>query len=220
VGVELPDLTPAVGWLIGLVAILVALGVGGALAGNWETILLWLNRVPFSPDPARPVIDPVFTRDISWFLFELPFLRLGQGMVNWLIVGSLLVAGARYLLAASRGADILATPVRVHVATLGGLLLLSTAFGYQLDKYELAYSSAGVAAGVSYTDANARFFAYDLLTVLSGLAAAFLVGGAFTRWLWPLGGVVAVWFVASFVVGRLYPEAIQRLTVDPNTLAQ
>jgi uncharacterized membrane protein (UPF0182 family) len=218
--VEMPDLTPVFGWLIGLVAILVALAVAGALAGSWEVILLWLNRVPFGTEAAQPVIDPIFARDIGWFLFELPFLRLLQATVNWLVIGALLVAGARYLVAFSRGGDVLATPVRVHLAVLGGLFLLSTAFGYQLDKYELAYSSAGVAAGVSYTDANARFFAFDLLTVLSGLAAAFLVGGAFTRWLWPLGGVVAVWFVASFLVGRLYPEAIQRLTVDPNKLAQ
>jgi uncharacterized membrane protein (UPF0182 family) len=220
VEIELPDMTPVVGWLVVLVSVIVALGLAVGLAGSWETILLWLNRVPFSPDTSRPVIDPVFTRDISWFLFELPFLRLVQSTVNWLVLGGLLVAGARYLVAASRGADVLATPVRVHLAVLGGLFLLSTAFGYQLDKYELAYSTAGVAAGVAYTDANARFFAYDLLTVLSGLAAAFLVGAAFTRWVWPLGAIVATWFVASFVVGRIYPEAIQRLTVDPNRLAQ
>ena len=58
--------------------------------------------------------------------------------------------------------------------------------------------------------------AYDVLTILSGLAAALLVAGAFTRWMWPLGAVVIVWFSASLVLGRLYPEAIQRLTVDPN----
>ena len=49
------------------------------------------------------------------------------------------------------------------------------------------YSTRGVATGVSYTDQNAQFFAFDVLTVISGLAAAFLVGGAFTRVLWPLG---------------------------------
>ena len=47
-----------------------------------------------------------------------------------------------------------------------------------------------------------------------------LVAGAFTRWMWPLGLVVIVWFSASLVLGRLYPEAIQRLTVDPNQYAQ
>ena len=59
-----------------------------------------------------------------------------------------------------------------------------------------------------------------MLTVLSGLAAALLVGGAFTRMLWPLGLTSAVWFLASLVIGRLYPEAIQRFTVEPNKFAQ
>ena len=112
------------------------------------------------------------------------------------------------------------TPVRVHLAVLGGLFLLSVAFGYQLDKLELVYSKRGVATGVSFTDQNAQFFAYDVLTVISGLAAALLVGGAFTRMLWPLGLTIGVWLLASLVIGRLYPEAIQRFTVEPNQFAQ
>ena len=34
--------------------------------------------------------------------------------------------------------------------------------------------------------------------------------------LWPLGLTIAVWFLASLIIGRLYPEAIERFTVDPN----
>ena len=59
-----------------------------------------------------------------------------------------------------------------------------------------------------------------MLTIVSGIAAALLVGGAFTRMLWPLGLTIAVWFVASLVIGRLYPEAVQRFTVEPNQYAQ
>ena len=81
-------------------------------------------------------------------------------------------------------------------------------------------SAMSVATGVSFTDANARFLAYDVLTVLSGLAGALLVAGAFTRWMWPLGVIVGVWFAASIVLGRLYPEVVQRFSVDPNTFAQ
>ncbi len=55
---------------------------------------------------------------------------------------------------------------------------------------------------------------------MSGIAAALLVGGAFTRTIWPLGLTIAVWFVASLVIGRLYPEAVQRFTVEPNKFAQ
>ena len=215
---EMPDIVPIGTWVIAGFAVLLALGVAGAVAGAWETVMLWTNRVPFSP--TQTVVDPVFGRDIGFFLFELPFLRFLQSLANGLLLASLAVAGARYLLAVSRGGEVFITRVRVHLAVLGGLYLLSVAFGYQLDKYELVYSQAGVATGVSFADANARFLAYDVLTFLSGLAGALLIAGAFTRWMWPLGAVLIIWFSASIVLGRVYPEAIQRLSVDPNTYAQ
>jgi uncharacterized membrane protein (UPF0182 family) len=215
---DMPDITPVAGWIIGGVAVFLALIIGGSVSGAWETVLLWIHRVPFSPTAS--VTDPIFNRDIGFFLFELPFLRLIQGLFNGIVVATLLLVLARYLVAASNGGLVFTTPVRVHLAVLGGLFLLSVAFGYQLDKLELVYSNRGVATGVSYTDQNAQFMALDLLTAISGIAAAFLVGGAFTRMLWPLGLTIAFWFFASLVIGRLYPEAIQRFTVVPNQFAQ
>ncbi len=217
-GESMPDLVPVGGWVIAGFAVLLALGVAGAVSGAWETLLLWVNRVPFSTTSS--VVDPIFGKDISFFLFELPFYRLVQELANGILLAALAVAGARYLLAITRGGEVFITRVRVHLAILAGLYLLSVALGYQLDKYELVYSHAGVATGVSYTDAHARFLAYDVLTFLSGLAGALLVAGAFTRWMWPLGVIVGVWFAASIVLGSVYPEAIQRFTVDPNTYAQ
>ncbi len=215
---DIPDLVPLAAWAIGGFALLLALGIGGAVSSAWDTLLLWVNRVPFSG--AGAVTDPVFGKDISFFLFELPFFRLVQSLINGILLASLAVAGARYLVAASRGGEVFITRVRVHLAVIAGLYLLSVAVGYQLDKFELVYSTAGVSVGVAFTDANARFMAYDVLTFLSGIAGALLVGGAFTRWLWPLGLVAGVWFSASLVLGTLYPEAIQRFSVDPNTYAQ
>ncbi len=215
---DIPDATPIGRLVIAIVAIFVAITVGGALSSNWETVLLWMNRVPF--DPAGTVTDPIFGRDISFYLFELGFLRFVQVTVIGLVIASLVVAAARYLVAGLDGSAVFSTPVRVHLGILAGLLLMAIAVGYQLDKFELVYSSRGVAAGVSYTDANAQFLAYDVLTGLSAIAAAFLVGGAFSRVLWPLGLTVAVWLIASIGIGRIYPEIIQRFTVQPNQFAQ
>ena len=216
----IPDLTPTVSIVLAALSVFGALVIGGAAAASWQTVLLWINRVPFEVAGATATVDPVFGQNVAWFLFDLPFLRAVQSIFNALVLGGLIVAFGRYLAGAPQRGLSFPTPVRVHLAILAGLFLLSVAFGYQLDKYELMYSERGIATGVSYTDANAQFFAYDLLTVLSGFAAAFLVGGAFTRWTWPLGATVAAWFLASLVVGRLYPEAIQRFTVDPNRFQQ
>jgi uncharacterized membrane protein (UPF0182 family) len=215
----IPDLTPTVSIVLAVLAIAGALLIGAAAGAGWQTVLLWLNRVPFDTAGGLTV-DPIFGREISWFLFELPFLREVQSIFNALVAGGLIVAFGRYLAGAPQHGLSFSTAVRVHLAVLAALFLLSVAFGYQLDKYELVYSDRGAngTTGVSYTDFNAQFFAYDLLTVLSGLAAAFLVGGAFTRWTWPLGATIAVWFLASLLVGRLYPAVVQRLVVEPNKL--
>ena len=215
---DLPDLTPLAGWAIAGVAVLVALGLAGAVSGAWETIQLFIHRVPFALTGAS-VTDPVFGRDVSFFLFDLPFLRLVQSIANGVLLGALILALARYLVGGLRGTFVFTTPVRVHLAVLVGLYLISVAAGYQLDKYELVYSVRGVATGVSYTDQNALFFALDALTVIAALSAAFLVGAAFTRMIWPLGLAVGIWFVASLVLGQLYPEFVQRFTVKPNEAA-
>lgn len=217
---DIPDLTPIARMVLIIVSVLIALTVAGSVASSWETIMLWRNQVPFSPDTASAVTDPIFGRDIGYFLFELPFLRFVQALFNGVVVATLVIVLARYLVGASRGSLIFTTPVRVHLGVLGGLFLLSVAFGYQLDKFELVYSTRGFVAGVGFTDQNAQFFAYDLLTVISGLAAAFLVGGAFTRMIWPLALTIGIWVLASLIIGRLYPEAIQRFTVEPNQYAQ
>ena len=173
---DLPDLTPLAGAALGALAIFLAILIGASVSSAWETVLLWIHRVPFSPATASAVTDPIFGRDVSFFLFELPFLRLVQGLFNGLVVAALIISLGRYLVGASRGGLVFSTPVRIHLAVLGGLFLLSVAFGYQLDKFDLSYSTRGVAAGVSFTDQNAQFFAYDVLTVMSGIAAVLLVG--------------------------------------------
>ncbi|HSL33832.1 MAG TPA: UPF0182 family protein [Candidatus Limnocylindrales bacterium] len=217
---DIPDPTPIGRVVIAVTAVFIALTVAGAIVSNWETILLWANRVPFDPAGSGTTTDPIFGRDISFFLFDLPFLRFVQATVIGLLVASLLVAGARYLVAALAGSAVLSTPVRVHLGVLAGLILMAIAFGYQLDKWELVYSDRGIATGVSYTDLNAQFLAYDVLTGLSAIAAALLVGGAFSKVMWPLGLTVAVWFIASIGIGRIYPEIIERFTVQPNEFAQ
>ena len=217
--IEMPDLVPIGRWVLAGIGLLVIIGAAGGLSSAWETVLLWQNRVPYAANGAT-IGDPIFQRDIGFFLFELPFLRLVQSFAVGLLVITLLLVIARYSLTGLASGLAISTQVRGHAGILGGLILLGIAYGYQLDKLELAYSGRGFATGVSYTDANAQFFSFDLLTVVSALAAAFLIGGAFTRWVWPLGATLAVWFLASILVGGLFPELVQRLVVAPNEFAQ
>ena len=200
-------------------AVLVALVIAAQVAVNWEAISLWQHAVTFDPS-GTPVVDPAFGRDISFYLFELPILRLAQGLVVTLLVAATALTAARYLPAiGARGLGFIGAIPRLHLAILVGGVLLATAYGYQLDKLELVYSSTGVATGVSYADQAARLPGLDILTGIAALAAAFLVGAALTRSTWPLTLTVLVWFGASGIFGGIYPEFVQRFQVQPNEFA-
>ena len=215
---DMPDLVPLARWgLIGL-AVIIALATAASAASQWETVLLWKNQVPFSVAGVAPVVDPIFGRDVSYYMFELPFLQTVQTMANGLLVAGLVLSLGRYLVAGIRGGLAFSTQMRVHLAVLGGLYLLTVAAGYQLDKLALVYSVQGVATGVSYTDQAARFVAFDVLTAVSAFAGVFLVIGAFTRALWPLAAVVLVWLSASLILGTVYPSLVQRFQVEPDQL--
>src|SRR5439155_22723178 len=110
---DIPDLTPFAGLAIIVVAALLALGAAGSVASRWETIQLWLHQVPFSPAGEGAVTDPVFNRDIGFYLFQLPVLRLFQSIANGLIFAGLLVAGVRYLVSLA-GGGVWPTSMRVH----------------------------------------------------------------------------------------------------------
>ncbi len=55
--------------LSGLVSALVGLFIGVAVANNWEMVWRWLHRVDFN------VTDPIFSRDVSFYFFSLPFVQ-------------------------------------------------------------------------------------------------------------------------------------------------
>ena len=61
--------------LIGLVlaGVLLAIVFGAAASGYWETALRFTNAATFN------LTDPLFNRDVSTYLFDLPFYRFLQG---------------------------------------------------------------------------------------------------------------------------------------------
>lgn len=65
-------------WLIIGVSLFLGFAFAGGLASQWEEILLFLNRNPFGLD------DPIFMRDIGFYLFELPVFEFLQGLADFL----------------------------------------------------------------------------------------------------------------------------------------
>jgi uncharacterized membrane protein (UPF0182 family) len=212
--VQVPEISRPVFWTLLGIALLVALGMGGLLTGGWQTIQLFIHRVPFGQT------DPTFGKDISFYLFELPFYRLIQTYANSLLLVAIAFVGIRYLVAVVSGAS-MPTAARVQLGVLVMLWLWSIALGYQLDRYELVYSStSGLFQGASFTDVGAKVIAISVMTVFAAFAGAFVLGFAYTRMRVPLILTLAVWLGAYFILDVGYPQLVQRFSVIPNQQAQ
>jgi uncharacterized protein len=212
--VQIPDLGRPVFWVLLGVGVLIALGMGAMANGGWNTIQLFIHRVPYGQT------DPTFGLDISFFLFDLPFYRLIQSYGIGLLMTAGALVGIRYIVAVISGASMPST-ARVHIGLIVMLYLWAAAAGLQLNRYELVYSdTSGIFQGVSFADANAQMAAYNVLTVISAFIGCFVLGFAYTRWRVPLILTIAVWVVAFGVLDVAYPQVVQRFSVTPNQQTQ
>jgi uncharacterized membrane protein (UPF0182 family) len=212
--VAVPDVGRPVFWSLLGVAVLVALAMGGLALGGWDTIQLFMHKVPFGQT------DPTFGKDISFYLFELPFYRLVQSYAISLLFVTLVLVSVRYLVAVVSGAP-MSTTARVHLGVLAALWLWAAAVGYQLDRYELVYSNTStIFQGVSYADYNAKMVAINVMTVLTAFVGCFVLVLSYTRWRTPLALTIVFWAGAFLVLEVAYPQAIQRFVVEPNQQAQ
>lgn len=100
--------------------IFMALIFGSALGGQWQTLLSWLNGVPFG------VKDPQFGRDISFYLFDLPAYHHLQSWVLALLMVATFAAGSVYALTFSLQRFVLniTQGMRLHLSVLVGLVLI------------------------------------------------------------------------------------------------
>ncbi|RIK36454.1 MAG: UPF0182 family protein [Chloroflexi bacterium] len=188
-----------------------ALLMGAGASGRWEELLLYLNQRDFG------LADPIFQQDISFFLFTLPVWQVVRGwllMVTFVtLLASAVVAGVGI-----RGWSV-SKPVLIHLAILAALVLALMAWGYRISAYELLYSRRGATFGAGYTDVHAQLPVYNLLMVVTFVAAASLLVAAVLRRGWrTIVVVLAAWAILAVVAGSLYPSIIQRFQVAPNEL--
>lgn len=211
-------------------ALAVGLGFFFALAARamWLTALMSIHGVFVGQ------ADPILGRDLSFYLFHLPWQSFLQGWFLWLMLFAL--GGAFLVYLASHTAGRLSSGVQVvgvrqpllrlprpaeqHLLVLGAITLGVLAWGYHLDLPRLLYSTSGAAYGAGYTDIHVRLPILKLLTVIVGLGAAVLLAGTLVRVRWLPYLVVAVWLVVAFLVGNIYPAVVQRLSVEPNEQAR
>jgi uncharacterized membrane protein (UPF0182 family) len=196
-----------------IVAGVFALIAGAGVSSQWNDWILFTHRVDFHES------DPLFHKDIGFYVFQLPFLSF---LVNWLffsfVMIFLITAVAHYLNGGIRLQTVgeRVTPqVKAHLSLLLGVLALVKAGDYWLGRYELTTSTRGVVEGATYTDVKVQLPAIHLLILISLLSFVLLLINIRRRG-WQLPAVtVGLWAFVAIVAGTIYPAFVQRFQVEP-----
>ncbi len=192
-------------------AALIALGE----AGNWDVALRFIRQAPYGQS------DPLYGKDIGFYLFSLPAYAALKNWMLLMLALSALAAGAIYWVHGNLTLDkpLSAPPWGIsHGSALLGLFFAVKAWSYWLDRFLLLYGDNGVVVGAAYTDVHVKL---PVLITLVALASA----AAFVSWanMWvrsyklPAAGAVLV-FGSSFVLALAFPALFQRIYVKPNEL--
>ncbi len=198
------------------VAAFLGLVVGLQASGSWQTFLLWRNAASFNEK------DPQFHKDISFYVFRLPFMQAVFGwLFTTLVLALLLSAAGHYLLGGIRpqvASDRIAGPTQSHLTILLGLIVALKAWGYWLNKYQLVYSTRGAVTGATYTDVKAQIPAFEVLFWLALICALLFFWGIRSRGIAvPLFSIVLLAGV-SIIIGGITPAVFQRFRVAPQEL--
>jgi uncharacterized protein len=201
-------------------ALLLSFVTAVSLSAWWLTLLKGLNGV------ALGTSDPLFNRDISFYLFRLPLISGVLGTVTSLTVLSLVATAAMYWLRN----DITLPPRRASAKPkaarhLGGLLALLFVLlairSWIVDTSGLLFSTTGPLVGASYTDVHIALPGLYICAIAGLVAAAWVVFGIIREKLLWSALLATVFYVAVSVLARgVVPAAFQKLVVSANELTR
>jgi len=195
-----------------------ALVAGAGAAAQWNEWILFTNPIPFGE------LDPIFGRDLSFYVFRLPFLTF---VVSWFFAAFIIIGIITTVWHYINGGiriqtiDGRTTPqVKAHISVILAILAALKAVDYYLQRFELLGSGQGFARGAFFTDLNASLPAIELLLLISIFSVGLLVANIWRRG-WALPSIaVGLWALIAVVAGGIYPAVIQQFQVAPDELAR
>ena len=197
-------------------AALLALLVAAEEAGNWGVFLRFVYQVPYGAN------DPLYNKDIGFYLFSLPaYIIIRNWMMLALVLGGLFAA-AVYWVHGDIEYDVhhrsISPAAIAHGSALLGFVFAVKAWSYVLDRYLLLYGDNSVVVGASYTDVHVGLPALWLMIGISIIAALAAWANIRVRtYRLPAAAIVLVG-VGMFVLSGVVPGLFRQFFVKPSEL--
>jgi uncharacterized membrane protein (UPF0182 family) len=201
-------------------ALVVTFLIAISASASWMDVLKGMNGVPVG------VRDPLFGRDISFYLFKLPLISGVLGVLITLTFLSIVAVTAMYWMRN----DITLPPRRASAKPrasrhLGVLLVvwfvLLAIRHWIVGTASLLYSTTGPLLGASYTDVHIALPGFYVCAIAALIAAVWIAAGiARDKVIWSAVSATVLYVVVSVLARGVVPAAYQKFIVSPNELAR
>ena len=203
-------------WSVIILFFAIIMGLGAV--SSWETFLKFFHSTNFG------ISDPIFSKDVSFYVFKLPLYKFFQGWYLYTIFLVFMGVALSYYFDQSisliENRFYVYPKAQAHLSILGGFFFLGIAWVYRLKLYGMLYSTRGVAYGASYTDVHAQLPAYWILMVTTILVAILLfLVPIIKKWKWTLY-IIGAYFLILIGFVWLYPNLLQQYVVKPNEVTK
>lgn len=200
---------------------IIAVAAGAVMLADWSTFALYW----YAPHGSTPVVDPIFGRPLTFYLFAFPAWQLISG---WLLVLALITCAiAVFFLLIKRAARAFEGPFGNYsplswsgVSISFASLLLIIALRVYLARFEQLFENHTIFAGVTYTDAHiilpGLLIICAALVLGAGIAVANAVSLQRGRWL----GIAVVPVVVCYVGLQAVGGYVRTFIVKPNELVR
>lgn len=198
----------------------------------WYKILQFQNSVSFNTK------DPIFNRDISFYVFKLPLIESIYGIIMSLLILLVVITVVMYFVLyvsdtvisgnnISRNASFLKfSDIKNGITKFAGrqlailfaMIFLLLSFGYLIKGWELVYSDRGVAFGASYTDVHVSLVFFRILAVVCIIASVAISISVIKSKVKPIIISVAV-IVALIIIEGVASVVVQNVIVKSNEKA-
>ncbi|MGL5244292.1 MAG: UPF0182 family protein [Sarcina sp.] len=200
------------------------LGAINTSLSHWYKILQFTNSVQFNK------VDPIFNKDISFYIFKLPLIQSIYAAILTLLVVMVVITLVIYFTLNVKD-KVLKSDNVIHInkseglrvfagkqlAILSAILVMVIGIGYILRAYGLVYSTRGVAYGASYTDVKITLNFYKVITVASLIVAVIVFFSVLKSKFKPI--VISVAAVGVLIVLEpVVALVVQQFVVNPNEM--
>ncbi|MBU1955247.1 MAG: UPF0182 family protein [Candidatus Margulisbacteria bacterium] len=203
--------------IFGVVLFISFISATGA-SSLWEWLIKFQNYQPFGS------LDPVFSKDIGFYVFQLPFIKFLHGYIMFVLFVAIIGSGLIYFFRRSFRITKLGLTItdkaRMHLSILAALLVLGVSYGIRLSMFDLLVKESSLITGAGFVDVNAVLPLMYIMIGLCVISAIGFIAFAFTNKLTLAVSPLLLLIVVSLLGRGVYVELVQRLYVAPNELAK